>query len=254
MIDPHDIERETFVAQAEVHVELPSTNDRALRLAARASNLPHLIVALRQTLGRGRGANRWWSADGALTFSLIVDAGPIAAERRPLVALVAGGAVCEAVGAVIPTAEVRLKWPNDVFVSGRKAGGILVEVPPEAPERLVIGIGLNVNVSLLDAPDDVQLRAAALCDVAGRPLPIGEVLTGILKRLEHDLVRFDHHFGDLLADWRRRCLLTGRCVTLHDGTRSITGTCLGFDDDGSLLLQTVAGPRRFRSGVVETWE
>lgn len=254
MIDPHRIERETFVAQAEVHAELPSTNDRALRLAAKCAELPRLIVALRQTLGRGRGANRWWSADGALTFSLIVDAAPVAADRRPLVALVAGGAVCDAVAATLPNADIRLKWPNDVYVAGRKAGGILVEVPPDVPDRLVVGIGLNVNVSLQDAPADVQQRAAALCDVAGRPLAIDDVLHRILHRLHADLARLETAFDELLADWRRRCLLSGRCVTLHDGTRSITGTCLGFDDDGSLLLQTLAGPRRYRSGVVEAWD
>lgn len=253
MIDPHCIERETFVAQAEVHAELASTNDRALRVASASGTLPRLIAAVRQTHGRGRGANRWWASEGALTFSLIVDAGAIEPERRPLVSLVAGGAVCEAVAAHLPEADVRLKWPNDIYLTERKAGGILVEVPPEAPERLVIGIGLNVNVSLRDAPPDVQSRAAALCDVAGRELSLGDVLTAILHRLEADLGRLQTEFGELLSDWRRRCLLTGRCVTLHDGTRAVTGTCLGYDDDGCLLLQTVAGPQRYRSGVVEAW-
>ena len=254
MIDPHRIERDTFVARAEVHAELPSTNDRALRLAGTSTDLPHLIAALRQTSGRGRGANRWWSAEGALTFSLILDAAPVPAERLPLIGLLTGGTVCEVVAAAVPEADVRLKWPNDVYVAGRKAGGILVEVPHESPNRLVVGIGLNVNVSLHGAPDDVRRRATALCDVTGTPLPAGELLIGILQQLQTDLDRLETDFASVLAEWRRRCLLTGRCATLHDGTRTITGTCLGYDDDGSLLLQTVAGPRRFRSGVVEAWE
>jgi BirA family transcriptional regulator, biotin operon repressor / biotin---[acetyl-CoA-carboxylase] ligase len=253
MIDPHRIERDTFVAQAEVHAELASTNDRALRVAASSAALPRLIVALRQSLGRGRGANRWWSAEGALTFSLILDGSPLAPERRPLISLLTGGAVCEAVAAFIPSADVRLKWPNDIYVAGRKAGGILVEVPQDAPDRLVVGVGLNVNVSLRDAPADVRERAVALCDVAGGLLPIQEALIAILLRIEWDMLRLTGDFDEVLAGWRRRCLLTGRCVTLHDGVRSITGTCLGYDDDGSLLLQTVAGPRRYRSGVVENW-
>lgn len=254
MIDPQRIERETFVAVAEVHEELPSTNDRALRLAASSTQLPRLIVAQRQTLGRGRGANRWWSSEGALTFSLIVDAAPLSIERRPLIGLVAGGAVCDAVAAALPAADVRLKWPNDVYVAGGKACGVLVEVPSDSPDRLVIGVGLNVNVSLNDAPEDVQRRARALCDVAGRPMDIGDILLRILQNLDRDMQRLDAAFPALLSEWRRRCLLSGRCVTLHDGTRSVTGTCLGFDDDGSLLLQTLAGPRRYRSGVVEEFE
>lgn len=254
MIDPHRIERETFVAQAEVHAELPSTNDRALRVAATSASLPRLIAAVRQTHGRGRGANRWWASEGALTFSLIVDAGAIEPECRPLVSLVAGGAVCETVARHLPEADVRLKWPNDIYLSGRKVAGILVEVPPDAPDRLVIGIGLNVNVSLRDAPADVQARAASMCDALGHDFAVGEILIGMLHRLEADLVRLQARFTDLLTDWRRRCLLTGRCVTLHDGTRSVTGTCLGYDDDGCMLLQTVAGPQRYRSGIVEAWE
>lgn len=254
MIDPFHIERETFVAAAEVHAELPSTNDRALRIAPDAAPLPRLIVALRQTHGRGRGANRWWAADGALTFSLLIDAAVIPEPRRPLISLLAGGAVCDAVAGCVTGADVRLKWPNDVYVAGRKAGGILVEVPPAAPQRLVIGAGLNVNVPLQSAPADVRARAVSLSEIAGTALPLHDLLVSVLQHLEADLALVDAQLQNLLERWRRRCILTGRCVTLHDGTRSIAGTCLGLDDDGSLLLQTLAGPRRFRSGVVESFE
>lgn len=131
-IDPFRVERETFVAEAEVHAELRSTNDRALRLADSAERLPRLIAALRQTAGRGRGGNRWWAGEGALTFSLLLDAPPVPLERWPQMSLAVGGAVCGAVAGLVPSADVRLKWPNDVFVNGKKACGILVEVPPAA--------------------------------------------------------------------------------------------------------------------------
>jgi BirA family biotin operon repressor/biotin-[acetyl-CoA-carboxylase] ligase len=254
VIDPFRVERETFVAEAEVHAELASTNDRALRLANTAAQLPRLIVALRQTAGRGRGANRWWAGDGALTFSLLLDAARLPLERWPQISLTAGGAVCAALTAFLPTADVRLKWPNDVYVDGRKACGILVEVPPApATGRIVIGIGLNVNNSLDEAPPDVRARATSLIDVTGTTHDMTDVLIAILQRLDADLAALGVSDTGLPARWRRLCLLSGRSVALHDGTRSIAGTCLGIDDDGALLLQTEAGPRRFFGGVVEAF-
>jgi BirA family biotin operon repressor/biotin-[acetyl-CoA-carboxylase] ligase len=147
------VERETFVAEAEVHAELRSTNDRALRLAETATRLPRLIAALRQTAGRGRGANRWWAGDGALTFSLLLDAPPVPLERWPQMSLAVGGAVCMAVAGLVPNADVRLKWPNDVFVNGRKACGILVEVPPQHGPR-------RTDFQSVRAPHDANSHAA----------------------------------------------------------------------------------------------
>ncbi|REJ94827.1 MAG: biotin--[acetyl-CoA-carboxylase] ligase [Planctomycetota bacterium] len=249
-IDPHRIERETYVNSAEVHEELPSTNDHALKIAA-GSTPPQLIAALRQTFGRGRGSNRWWAADGALTFSLIIETPAVPIERLPQVSLTAGSAIADAVQSFVTTNEVRLKWPNDVYLSGRKAAGILVEVPPGVKDRLVIGVGVNVNNSLAGAPDDVRKRGAALCESAGRPLDLTDVLVAILQRLETDLSLLAHSSSVLAERWRSLCLLTGRSVTLNDGTRAVTGTCRGIEDDGALLIETIAGPMRYYGGVIE---
>src|SRR5438034_451345 len=97
--------------------------------------------------GRGRGTNRWWSADGALTFSLVLEAPQerLPMSRWPQVALVAGVAVCEALERMAPRAEMRVKWPNDVYLAGRKICGILSESVPARRDRIVVGIGVNVN-------------------------------------------------------------------------------------------------------------
>lgn len=260
VIDADRIERETFVRATEVHVELPSTNDRALELAGVTTTTPHLIVALRQTAGRGRGANRWWADDGALTFSLIVepDTEALPFSRWPELSLAAGGAVCEALQSLLPSADVRLKWPNDVYLAGRKVCGVLVEIPPDrrtpANRRIVFGVGINVNNSLSAAPPEVRSRATSLADVAGRTFDLTDVLASVLRWIETDLSAIAAHDSRIFARWRRRCLLSGRSVVLSDGTRSIGGTCLGIDDDGALLLQTEAGPQRFFGGVVEAFE
>lgn len=252
IIDPLRVERETFVAEADVHAELGSTNDHALRLAPTAARLPRLIVASRQTAGRGRGANRWWAEAGALTFSLLLDVPRLPLERWPQVSLAVGGAVCGAIATMVPAADVRLKWPNDVYVDGRKAGGILLEVPPApAAGRIVIGIGLNVNNSLSGAPPEVRARAVSLRNIRGTPLDLTDVLIAVLRGIERDLALLGDSDPALPARWRRLCLLSGRSVAIYNGGRAVAGTCLGIDDDGALLLQTEAGPRRFLGGVVE---
>lgn len=251
-IDPFRIERETFVVQAEVHAELPSTNDRALKLAASTARTPRLIAALRQTAGRGRGANRWWGGEGALLFSLILEVPPVSPEQLPQVSLCVGTAVCEAAARFVPGGDVRLKWPNDVYLNGRKLCGILIETPPAVPQRLVVGIGMNVNNSTSAAPPEVSGRAVALCDCRSEPTDLTEVLCAVLGEIEDQLADFLRDRSLLAARWRQRCLLTGRSVMINNGQRSVTGTCLGIEDDGALLVETIAGPQRFFGGTIET--
>ena len=120
------IRRETFVADVEFHEQLSSTNDRAIEVANDPALLkPTLIVARDQTAGRGRGNNQWWSSEGALTFSLLLDGDASCHQQRPwsLVSLSMGVAICDAILALCPDLDVGLKWPNDVHILGRKVAG-----------------------------------------------------------------------------------------------------------------------------------
>src|SRR5579862_3978982 len=149
----------------EFHSEIGSTSDRAAELVKQPRlACPFLVLAERQTAGRGRGSNWWWSAPGGLTFSLALDARQcgLPVERLPLVALAAGLAVCDAIEPLLPGVAVRLKWPNDVYVAGRKACGILVEAPGVSPARLIVGIGINVNNTFAAAPRELQQVGTAL--------------------------------------------------------------------------------------------
>ena len=150
------LQAETFLRGVEHYAKIASTNDRALELCADIELLvPFLVIADHQTSGRGRGANRWWSSDGAILFSVIVDAAEygLPESRWPQISLTVGAAVCQTLRALLGSeTAVGLKWPNDVWLNGRKAAGILVEVPAVRRGRLVIGVGLNVNNSFESAP------------------------------------------------------------------------------------------------------
>ena len=245
-----------WVQTVDCFDELGSTNDYAIHTANDPRPHPRLVICNRQQAGRGRGANRWWASEGALTFSLVIE--PlvlgIPADRWPTLSVAVGGAICEALAPCIPSSDVRLKWPNDVYADGRKLGGILVEVPQVMPPRLVIGIGINVAHSAPDAPPEVQARMTSLADLTAHPPTRGEVLELVLSQLESDLGHLVSHPLSLARKWRQRCLLAGRTVTLNDGIRTLSGACQGIDDDGALRIYTEFGPQRCFSGSVEAFE
>src|SRR5262245_22186345 len=114
MLDLARIAESNLVQSVDHHASLASTNDRALELAGRDdAPLPLLVLTDQQTGGRGRGGNRWWSAPGALTFSIVLETpAALAPGDRPQAALVAGLAVCETLERLVPGAAWRVKWPN----------------------------------------------------------------------------------------------------------------------------------------------
>lgn len=245
-----------FPLGVEHHAEIGSTNDRALELCSNASLLvPHLVIADRQTAGRGRSSNRWWSTDGALLFSLIIDAANLGIPEPcwPLVSLTAGIAVVRTLEEHLSTAGnhvVGLKWPNDVWLNDRKVCGILVEVPPQRRGRMVIGIGLNVNNSFADAPSELRTIATSMQDESTRPFESSELLANWLRHFQSELTDLANGPDLLIERCRQRCVLAGQLVSLDIGHEVITGTCRGIDDDGALRLLSPAGEQRFLAGTV----
>ncbi len=242
----------TGLAGVEQHEEVGSTNDLAIaRVAAGHDRFPWLILADRQTAGRGRGSNRWWSSDGSLTLTLLqaFDEGRSSGSAAPR-SLAVGLGLCDAVAHFLPRAEVRLKWPNDVYVNGRKICGVLTEVPVFGAPRLVIGVGLNVNNSVAGAPPELQQTAATMRDLAGRPLDPEAVLTRVLTEMLSSLRLLEESPDELQSRWANACYLTGRIVHLETPTATHVGLCLGIDSDGALLLQGERGPARYTTGIV----
>jgi BirA family biotin operon repressor/biotin-[acetyl-CoA-carboxylase] ligase len=249
-----DIDRilgETFVARAEYLPSVGSTNDRAAEMAADAEEeLPLLVVADRQTAGRGRGANRWWTGPGALAFSLMVDARTVHAEDGPasLVALASAVAVVETVASLLPEHSIGIHWPNDVMAADRKLAGILIEALTD--RRHIIGIGLNTNNTMADAPEELCTTAATLRDLGGRPFDQTAILIDLLKRLERAYLHVCQEPEQVARQADAMCLQRGRTLTLQWGNRTITGRCRGIADDGSLCLETPDGLKNVCSGTI----
>lgn len=241
----------TFVSAVEWPEELGSTNQRALELGTQVDALPMLVGTSRQTLGRGRGSNSWWSTSGALTWSLLLEprAFGILPPRWPALSLCVGTAVCLAIQRW-QVGEVRLKWPNDVYLNERKVCGILLESVPTRPERLVMGVGLNVNNSLAQAPAELRERATSLIDETGVSYNLETVLTELLNELERVLALLAQQPADLPPLWNELSWLTGKEICITDAVGECRGRGLAIDDDGALLLETRTGIRRIISGSV----
>lgn len=255
-VTPKEIElirSDSFVRAVEFHPQLPSTNDLALeRATLEELETPLLVLAERQTAGRGRGDNQWWSAPGALTFSLVIDRKDcdltFASDAR--LSLTTGLAVLDALRDFAARSDIRLKWPNDVYLDARKVAGILLERSSMSPDRIVVGIGVNINNTLSTAPDDVRARATSLCDASGGNHALSEILRTILKRLASRYRMLAENDPQLAVDQRAVCFLTDRTVEVDSGHRLVRGVCRGIDEDGALIVQTSSSVERVLSGVV----
>jgi BirA family transcriptional regulator, biotin operon repressor / biotin---[acetyl-CoA-carboxylase] ligase len=279
-LDADQLRAASFIHYVEIHDSLGSTNDRATELACDPSlELPALIAAREQTAGRGRGKNKWWSADGALTFSLLLD--PVAlgihTVNWPQLSLATAVAVCDALAQELETAAQRtgassppagvaddparsnvklslgIKWPNDIMLESRKVCGILITSPggpPPAKGRLVIGIGINVNNSWRNAPRELGLNGSALCDATGRTHDMQRVLIGTLQALDERFHQLGSGESQFASSWQQLCGLTHHRVESLDGGRRVIGICLGIDRDGALLVENAAGIHKIVSGSV----
>jgi BirA family transcriptional regulator, biotin operon repressor / biotin---[acetyl-CoA-carboxylase] ligase len=255
MLDPQTLLANTFLAHAEHHALLDSTQTRARGLAEEAAagriSLPALVVADAQTAGRGRASNRWWTGEGSLAFSLLVDPLQFGFERRmvPRLSLAVGVALIDALAPRLAEQPLGLHWPNDVFVGRKKLAGILVEVLPSGCH--IIGVGLNSNNTAADAPPELRDSLATLRDLTGHTHDHTELLLAILENLEAALHQLSQPLEILGQRFDLLCLQRGETLTVYQGEQAITGRCAGIAPDGALLLDTSTGRREITSGTLQ---
>lgn len=216
-----------------VHLgEIGSTNDRARELALAGAAHGTVVLAESQTAGRGRQGRSWIAPPGsALTLSALLR---LDRDRLALLPLTAAVATCEACEAVCDV-EARIKWPNDVWLDGRKAAGILIEARPQEGWA-VLGIGLNVNTSADQFPPELAEIATSLRIAGGDELDRGLVLEALLERLA---AHTSTDATNVLDAYRPRDALRDRPVSWAGGA----GTAGGVDEHGNLVVFTDDGER-----------
>jgi len=204
-----------------------STNGRARELVEAGAPGGTVVTAREQTAGRGRVGRVWTAPEGkALLYSAILR--PLD-QRHLLLPLSVPLAVCAAAEALRPGSECQVKWPNDVWLEGRKLSGILIEAKPQ-DGWAVIGIGLNLSIEPEEFPDDLRQPAISL----GGGITPEEAR----RELDAQLSRWAYAAEDeVLSEWRRRDGLLGREVAWEEGS----GVADGIDDRGNLVVAVAGG-------------
>jgi BirA family transcriptional regulator, biotin operon repressor / biotin---[acetyl-CoA-carboxylase] ligase len=211
------------------HRRTGSTNERARELALMGAPHGTVVTADEQTAGRGRQGRSWIAPPGsAVLMSLVLR------KFEEVLPLSAAVAICEA----LPV-ECAIKWPNDVWVEGRKVAGILVEGRPQAGWA-VLGIGLNVTTETF--PPELTETATSL-RLAGVETDVERVLADVLAALEEWLAT---PTAEVLAAWRDRDALRGQRVHWSTGE----GVAAGIDDSGALVVDTPDGRVTLGAGEV----
>ncbi len=217
-----------------------STNKELKRLAAAGAPEKTVVLAEEQTGGRGRGGRSWSSPAGkGLWFSLLLMPQKIAPEKAATLTAVTATAIVEGLRSFIAV-PAEIKWPNDIYINGRKVAGILAELKTKNSliENIVLGIGINTNQDPGDFPPEIAPMATSLKIETGNVPNRENLLWQILKSLELSYRLFlDKGFPPFRTLWLAHNNTIGREVAVHCGDSVIRGTALDIDDEGALIIR-----------------
>lgn len=224
----------SHVREVQIHQSLPSTNTYAKELLNSANDHGTVIWALEQTHGHGRLGRAWLSDSTSLTFSLIWRFPNY--DKTALIPLAVGLGIVQALQ--IFSDELRVKWPNDVWAKGGKVAGILCEsCRNEQGIWVIVGIGINVNQSAINA----SLGAVSLEELTGCPLPRLAVLIEALQGADHGLNRLLNGELDLSTDFERYGNFLHRRIILHSQGSLRPAIARRVLPDGRLVVEDEAG-------------
>jgi BirA family biotin operon repressor/biotin-[acetyl-CoA-carboxylase] ligase len=219
-----------------------STNTDALEAARAEAPEGSVFFADEQLAGRGRGAHAWHSAAGQGLYASILLRPSIPAARLPLLALAAGLAAASAIHR-IAALSVDIRWPNDLLIGQRKAGGILVEGKTESDEVAFAVVGIGINVHQRAFPAGVSTPATSLDQASGQIVSRQSLLIALLEALAEEALALESQARALDIPQRLEqasSWISGRRVQVH-GPQTCTGITAGLDENGFLRVQTTTG-------------
>ena len=229
-----------------VYDSVASTNNLTMSLADRGAIASGtVIIADRQTRGKGRLGRTWESPAGLNIYLSIVirpELEPKNVTMLTILAAVAGAAALRKTCNI----PVSIKWPNDLVIADKKLGGILTEVRAD-PDRIslaVIGVGINVNMTDKDFPEEIRYSATSVKQETGTVFSRNEIIIQFLREFEYwyGLLKTGGR-TPLLDAWRKGSSTLGRKVRASVGETSISGIAEDIDDNGMLILKIQSGEK-----------
>lgn len=220
---------------------LASTSDTAADLLTAGEAPPFAVTAATQTAGRGQRGRGWESPPGNLYITYAL---PRRVEAVPLAGFAAALAVREALAGWVSPESLRLKWPNDVLLAGRKVAGLLLE---NRADGLLVGIGIN----LAHAPDGpTRWPAGCLADSLPQSVALPK-REAVRQALTGPLLRWlAAESGVVSAAWQQVAWGIGQQITLETNAGDLSGIFAGIDEAGRLRLVTAAGEQVLATGRI----
>jgi len=228
----------------EFHEELDSTNTEAERQLANGDADPFVVIARRQTAGRGRLGREWHSQDNGNLYATFAFRPEISPARLSTFTLWMGVNLAVCINAFCRL-DAKVKWPNDLLINGKKAAGILTEARMDADQTrdLILGIGLNINGGADDFPEELSSIATSLRQAVGNPIDANRLTAALAGRVALAYKRFveNDHWNDLKTLWAELDALRDQSVSLIQGQARISGIARGIDANGALILEREDG-------------
>jgi biotin-[acetyl-CoA-carboxylase] ligase BirA-like protein len=246
-----------FIGQEIHHFNaVTSTNDVAKKLAAKGAKEGAVVVSERQTLGRGRLGREWASPQGGMWFSMVLRP-KVAPKNASKLTFVAAVAVARVIRRIF-NLGAEIKWPNDILIGGKKVCGILTETSTKgnALDFVVVGIGVNANVSLDSFPEELRDSVTSFKEELLEEINREEFLRALLEELERYYVMFTRKkFVLILEEWRNLASFLGQYVEVLSFDEEIRGRAVDVDRDGALMIKLRDGTvKKVMSGDVTIWK
>jgi BirA family biotin operon repressor/biotin-[acetyl-CoA-carboxylase] ligase len=232
--------RTSFIGRKIIHFEsIGSTNNKARELAEKGEEEGTVVVSESQTGGKGRTGRQWFSqAYKGIWMSVIL---------RPEIDLLSVSFItqitCAAVGKSIKyiTGDIRIKWPNDVYLHGKKICGILTESSGEVDkvDYIVLGIGINVNQDEIDFPEILEQKATSIKIETGRPISRSNLLCEVLYELEQFYMDYKDHgsIESVIEFCRTHSSIIGKQIVAKRGGIDILLKVMDINGKGELSVQ-----------------
>lgn len=251
-IEDFDIKLNTeYIGRTFVYAEeLSSTNTFLMDKKNGYNNNGTVVLAEKQTSGKGRKDRIWYSApETNLTFSILLTKDKFLTNNSSLINFAASLAVAFSIENLYQL-RTELKWPNDVLLDGKKTSGILIESTSQGNkiERFVVGIGVNVNQPSFQGtfnypPTSIRIEL-------GRNVERERLLSEILNNFELLLEKIKNNKNEVINDWKSKCKMIGEKISVVENDSEKFGIFYDIDEEGFLLLKTRDGIEKVHYGDV----
>ena len=215
--------------------EVTSTMDIARDLARKSCPDLTVVIAGRQTKGRGRLKRRWLSDDGGLYFTMVLRP-TIPVQLSFRVNFLASLTLACVIRDMLQI-DARVKWPNDILVNERKISGMLSELEAEADRVFFINIGMGINVN--NDPSGAEPGATSLKMIAGREVSRKDLLARFLERFSDRI--HNAALENVISEWKKYTVTLGRQVRIITQREESEGLAVDVDENGALVLELANG-------------